>query len=109
MAVLFSLPQSFSEEQAKMERNDLKQLFWEYQLSEQVLQDCLDKNDPTDPLTVSLYNRILLSTPNWYSILRMLSPEQLKIALSPRVINTIHSKALQERYRFAFSRLFPGK
>ncbi len=86
----------------------LSQLFWEYQLSEQELQDRLDKNDPNDPLTISLYNRILLSTPNWYSILRMLSPEQLRTALSPQVINTIHSQALQERYRFASSRLFPG-
>lgn len=106
---MFALTERFSEENVQMERLKLKQLFWEYQLSEQDLQDCLDKNDPTDPLTVSLYNRILLSTPNWYSILRMLSMEQLKTALSPSVVNTIHSKAIQERYRFAFSRLFPGK
>ncbi len=92
-----------------MNRNQLAQLFWEYQLTELELQDRLDRNDPNDPLTVSLYNRILLSTPNWYSILRMLSPEQLRTALSPRVLNTIHSKALQERFRFAFNRLFPGQ
>jgi len=90
-----------------MNGKKLTQLFWEYRLSEQELQACLDRNDPNDPLTISLYNRILLSTPNWYSILKMLSLEQLKTALSPKVINTIHSPALRERYRFAFSRLFP--
>lgn len=87
----------------------LTRLFWDYQLSETELRDCLARNDQDDPLTISLYNRILLSTPNWYDILRMLSTEQLKVALSERVISTIHSKALRERYRFAANRLFPGK
>jgi len=108
MVYVFSWYTINREEKTMSERINLQRLFWDYQLSEQELQDCLDKNDPTDPLTISLYNRILLNTPSWYSILRMLSPDQLKTALSPRVINTIHSKAIQERYRFASSRLFPG-
>ncbi len=92
-----------------MTEQNLTRLFWDYQLSEQELRDCLAKNDPNDSLTISLYNRILLSTPNWYDILRMLSPEQLRTALSEKVISTIHSKALQQRYRFAASRLFPDR
>ena len=92
----------------KMKGRQLTQLFWEYLLSEEELQDCLNKNDLNNPLTVSLYNRILLSTPNWYDVLRLLSPEQLRSALSEKVISTIHSKALQERFRFAASRLFPN-
>ncbi|MDD2230407.1 MAG: hypothetical protein PHY48_13460 [Candidatus Cloacimonetes bacterium] len=92
-----------------MRKRNFSQLFWEYQLSEQELQDCLSKNDTNNPLTVSLYNRILLSTPNWYDILKYLTPEQLRMALSEKVISTIHSKALQERYRFAVSRLFPNQ
>lgn len=90
-----------------MKTRKLTQLFWEYELSEQDLQDCLNKNDLNEPLTVSLYRRILLSTPSWYDVLRLLSPEQLRTALSERVISTIHSKALQERFRFAASRMFP--
>jgi len=43
----------------------------------------------------------LLSTPNWYDVLGFLSTEQLRAALSEKVICTIHSKALQERFRFA--------
>jgi hypothetical protein len=93
----------------KMKTRNLTQLFWEYELSEQELQDCLNKNDPSEPLTVSLYRRILLSTPNWYDVLRLLSTEQLRTALSEKVISTIHSKALQERFRFAASRLFPNR
>lgn len=92
-----------------MVSRSLTSLFWEYKISEQELQDCLDKNDLNDPITVSIYNRLLLSTPDWYSLLDMLSFEQLKAALSPTVIKTIHSKALRERYSFAASRLFPEK
>lgn len=87
----------------------LTQLFWEYQLSEQELQECLVKNDIDDPLTVSLYKRILLSTPNWYDVLRFLTPQQLRNALSQKVISTIQSAALQERFSFAASRLFPNQ
>lgn len=93
----------------KETKRNLADLFWEYQLTEKKLQDCLKSNDLDDPLTVSLYNRLLLSTPNWYEVLNMLSPEQLKAALSEKVISTIHSPALQERFRFAYSRLYPGK
>lgn len=92
-----------------MKEPKLARLFWEYDFSEEELQTCLKKNDPSDPLTLSLYNRILLSTPNWYDILRMLSPEQLRTALSPRVLATIRTKALQERFRFAYERLFPKR
>ncbi len=91
-----------------MERPKLARLFWDYDVSEQELQKRLEKNDPCDPLTVSLYNRILLSTPNWYDILRLLSQEQLKTALSNQVLSTIHSPALRKRYHFARGRLFPG-
>lgn len=93
----------------KIKTRKLTQLFWEYELSEQELQDCLNKNDLSEPLTVSLYRRILLSTPDWYDVLGSLTPEQLRTALSEKVISTIHSKALQERFRFAASRLFPDR
>jgi len=93
----------------KEKKLKLADLFWEYQVSEEELWDCLDKNDLDNPLTVSLYNRILLSTPNWYDVLNWLSTEQLKAALSDKVISSIHSRALQERFRFAFSRLYPNK
>lgn len=90
-----------------MDTMRLTQLFWEYSLSEQELRDRLDRNDLNDPLTVSLYNRILLNTPNWYQVLRMLTPVQLRAALSTKVINTIHSHALRKRYSFASAILFP--
>jgi hypothetical protein len=93
-------------EKDKMHRPLLTQYFWEYQLSEDELQECLEKNDLSNPLTVSLYKRLLLSTPNWYDVLRMLTPARLKNALSPKVLSTIQSPALQERFRFASSRLF---
>lgn len=89
-----------------MSGSDLTRLFWEYDVSEDELLRRLEENDLNDPLTVSLYKRILLSTSNWYDVMRMLSPEQLKAALSDQVISTIHSPALQKRYRFAYGRLF---
>lgn len=89
-----------------MESKQLAKLFWDYQVTERELQDCLAKNDLNDPLTVSLYNRILLGTPSWYQVLRMLSSDQLRSALSPRVLSTIQSNAVQERFRFAAAILF---
>ncbi|MEF3693721.1 MAG: hypothetical protein V3576_00050 [Candidatus Cloacimonadota bacterium] len=85
----------------------LTDLFWDYNHTEERLKTCLLKNDPKDPLTISLYNRILLSTPNWYDVIEMLSAEQLRIALSERVIKTIYSPSLRERFRFARTILFP--
>ncbi|MBM4404138.1 MAG: hypothetical protein FJ042_07145 [Candidatus Cloacimonetes bacterium] len=90
-------------------KRKLKDLFWEYRLSERKLQDRLAKNDLADPITVSLYSRLLLSTPDWYEIYELLTPEQLMAALSDQVIGTIHSKAMQERFRFAGSRLLPSR
>jgi len=90
-----------------MDTMRLTQLFWEYSLSEQELRDRLDRNDLNDPLTVSLYNRILLNTPDWYQVLSTLNPAQLKAALSNKVINTIPSQALRKRYGFASAILFP--
>ncbi len=92
-----------------MDSQILTKLFWEYRVSGQELQDRLDKNDPSDPLTVSIYNRLLLNTPNWYNLLKMLSKDQLRTALSPAVIKTIHSKALRERFSFVYQRLFNEK
>jgi hypothetical protein len=90
-----------------MEAIKLSSLFWDYDLSDADLERRLAENDIEDPLTVSVYARILL-TLKWYEVLRLLSSEQLRSALSERVIGTIHSRSLQERYRFAAERLFPA-
>ncbi len=82
----------------------LSGLFWEYEISETEMERLLAVNDLNEPLTVSLYNRILLSR-RWYDILRQLTPTQLQAALSERVLRTIYSRDMRRRYRFAAQRL----
>jgi len=79
---------------------NLEHLFWDYQIPEVEIEELLQQNDLSNNLTVSLYNRIL-SSYRWYDILKLLTPAQLENALSERVINTIFSKHLRERYSYA--------
>ncbi len=83
----------------------LSSLFWDMQISEAEIKDLLAANDIKLSFTASLYSRILTSF-KWYDILELLSEEQLKNALSDRVIRSLPSRHLRELYKYAASRLF---
>jgi len=71
----------------------MKNLFWDMNLSQSEIQIILDQNNMSNPLTASLYARILSSF-NWYKILEQLNQKQLYSALSDEVIQKIKSKCL---------------
>ncbi len=86
----------------------MKNLFWDMNISQSEIQILLDDNDLDNPLTTSLYARILSSF-NWYKILEQLNEKQLHSALSDEVIKKIKSKCLQERFKYARSMLFENE
>jgi hypothetical protein len=86
----------------------MKDLFWDMKLSQSEIQVLLDQNDLKNPLTASLYARILSSVA-WYKILEQLSEKQLHSALSDEVIRRIKSKSLKDRFRYARNMLFDNR
>ena len=89
-------------------KTKMKNLFWDMNISQSEIQILLDDNDLDNPLTTSLYARILSSF-NWYKILEQLNEKQLHSALSDEVIKKIKSKCLQERFKYARSMLFENE
>ena len=86
----------------------MKNLFWDMNLSQSEIQIILDQNNMGNPLTASLYARILSSVA-WYKILEQLNQKQLHSALSDEVIQKIKSKCLQERFIYARNMLFENE
>ena len=86
----------------------MKNLFWDMKLSQSEIQILMDQNDLKNPLTASLYARILSSV-SWYKILEQLSEKQLHSALSDEVIRRIKSKCLRDRFRYARNMLFDNR
>lgn len=86
----------------------MKNLFWDMKLSQSEIQVLLDKNNISDPLTASLFARILTSVA-WYKILEQLNQKQLHSALSEEVIRRIKSRCLQDRFRYARNMLFENR
>ena len=85
----------------------LKKIFWDYDFSEQELQDLLGgkilRAGHLDK--VGLYSRLLASL-NWYAILDLVGTDHLDDLLSDVVIGEIHSKDLREKYAVAKRVLF---
>ena len=92
---------------SQVELQTLRQLFWDYDFSEEELQDLLRGNiqraghlDRT-----GLYSR-LLSSLNWYAILDLVGNDHLDELLSDAVIGRIHSNDLKRKYAIAKRLLF---
>ncbi len=88
-------------------QHTLKKIFWDYDFSEQELQDLLRGNilraGHLD--RIGLYSR-LLSSLNWYAVLDLVGSDHLDDLLSDTVIGRIHSKDLQRKYAIAKRVLF---
>jgi hypothetical protein len=91
----------------EVKQYSLRQLFWDYDFSEEELQDLLRGNilrvghlDRT-----GLYSR-LLSSLNWYAILDLVGNDHLDDLLSDAVIGRIHSNDLKRKYATAKRVLF---
>ena len=92
---------------AEEKQHTLKRIFWDYDFSEQELQDLLGGKilraghlDRT-----GLYSR-LLSSLSWYAILDLVGNDHLDDLLSDAVIGRIHSNDLKKKYAAAKRVLF---
>ena len=91
----------------EVQKSPLQKIFWDYQFSEEELQDLLHgkilKVGHLDK--TGLYSR-LLSSLNWYAILDLVGKEHLEEMLSDAVIGRLHSNDLKRKYAVARKILF---
>ena len=87
---------------AEKNKQTLRKLFWDYDFSEDELQDLLSGRislaghlDRT-----GLYSR-LLSSLDWYGILDIVGKDHLNDLLTDAVINRIYSLNLKQKYAIA--------
>ena len=85
----------------------LKKIFWDYEFSEEELQDLLHgkilRAGHLDK--AGLYSR-LLSSLNWYAILEIVGNDHVEELLSDSVIGRLHSNDLKKKYAIAKRVLF---
>ncbi len=79
---------------------DIKRIQWDSNLTADEIEGLILKNDLSDPLTRSIYVKLLMSY-SWYELIRSFPPDQILDFLSDSVIKQIKSKALRERYQNA--------
>ena len=89
------------------QHHPLKKIFWDYEFSEEELQDLLHgKILRAGHLDITgLYSR-LLSSLNWYAILELVGNDHLDQLLSDSVIGRLHSNDLKKKYAIAKRVLF---
>jgi len=88
-------------------RQYLKPLSWDLNLSEDDLEDLFSgkKNVIRGITSQNIYVK-LLSSYNWYTILKIADKEKLREILTDDIITKLKSKALQQKYFYARSVLF---
>lgn len=85
-------------------KRTFSRLFWDYSVSwkevERILSDKNSKNEKE-----KIFLRLLMSA-NWYTLLGILTPAELREAMSVHVLNRIHIVTLREKYFHARRLLF---
>jgi hypothetical protein len=86
----------------RIERDTLiRQLFWDYHYSPEEVEDVLSgKKDHAGHLTKELIVRRILETYPWFTVIRIIPPDQLAPLLTKEQIGKLRSKSLQKQYAF---------
>ena len=90
-------------ELSQMEKEKiLSRIFWDYQLDWHDLNEMLNgkPEDTKDIRRINLYRRLLTSC-DWYTLIKLFSPEQMSFILDDAVLAEIYPKDLKNRYRYA--------
>ncbi|MCF7796458.1 MAG: hypothetical protein K9N36_01690 [Candidatus Marinimicrobia bacterium] len=84
----------------------LRQILWDYQIPVSDVEAVLNGDQPTAGhyTREKLIIKLLESYP-WFTIIRLISPEEIKEILTPTVIKKLRTKALQQNYEFIRQRL----
>ena len=85
----------------------LKQLSWDVNLSEEEMEELFSgKKKMIRGITSQNIYVKLLSSYNWYTILKIAGKEKLREILTDDIITKLKSKTLQQKYFYARSVLF---
>ena len=88
-------------------RHYFKQLCWDTNLSEEELEELLwGKQTMIRGITSQNIYVKLLSSYNWYTLLKITGKEKLREILTDNVIKKLKSKTLQQKYYYARAVLF---
>lgn len=85
----------------------LSNAFWDKNINENQLVELINGKINTIPFfdKKNLYSR-LLSTFDWYTLLKLIPEKSLKDALADDVLERLYPKELKEKYTYARSVLF---
>ena len=94
---------TFVEELSPKEKiNILSRIFWDREVNPEELLCLIDKNiDEIKGINELNFFARLLSSCDWYTLLKLLSPEKLKLILDDKIINRLYPKDLKRRFIYA--------
>ena len=80
----------------------LSRLFWDIEISQMDVDELLDEKFLTieDIESQQFFIRLLTSC-NWYTLLRLMPPKKLQSILSNPILNKLFPKDLKEKYIYA--------
>jgi hypothetical protein len=82
-------------------KNELKRIFWDYSIDEDVLYDIYEGKTSTFSLNKEkLYSRLLMST-KWYKLLDCFGLSGVKEMLTDEAIGQIWIHDIREKYNYA--------
>jgi hypothetical protein len=80
----------------------LARLFWDLETEQTDIDKLIEENLQTldDPRSQQFFRR-LLSSCDWYSLLKLIPPQKLKAVLSDQILDKIFPKDLKSKYLYA--------
>ena len=86
----------------KDKENILKRLFWDKEINVTDVDKILDeKLDAIDDIDSQIFFSRLLTSCNWYTLLKLLPPKKLTILLNDSVLDRLFPKDLKGKYSYA--------
>jgi len=80
----------------------LLRIFWDIEINQMDLDELLDEKHKTigDIESQKFFSRLLTSC-NWYTLLKLMPPKKLQSILSNPILNKLFPKDLKEKYIYA--------
>jgi len=80
----------------------LKRLFWDIEISQTDLDEMLDKNlNIIDEIHAQQFFNRLLTSCDWYTLLKLLPPAKLIRVLNDSILETLFPESLKKKYIYA--------
>ena len=80
----------------------LTRLFWDKEIHTTGMDKILDEKFNTiDDIDSQIFFTRLLTSCNWYTLLKLLSPKKLNIILNDSVLDKLYPKELKGKYSYA--------